>query len=77
MSDGVVVTVLDTETGERLLFGAPLSTVVERGLCAGAHRYIIVDVQPMPDGYTLADFNSDYPAALVSRARRMQNETAA
>jgi len=36
-----------------------------RDHCAGKVRYVVVGVSPMPDGYTLADFNRGYPAGVV------------
>jgi hypothetical protein len=33
----------------------------DSGYCIGAHRYYVVAVDPMPDGFTLADFNAGYP----------------
>lgn len=37
-----------------------------RDHCAGKARYLVVAVSPMPDGYTLDDFNRGYPADVVS-----------
>lgn len=30
-------------------------------VCRGAERYVIAEVDPMPAGYTIRDFNRDYP----------------
>ena len=30
-----------------------------------SERYLVVEVDPMPTGYTLADFNKDYPKELI------------
>jgi hypothetical protein len=34
------------------------------GYCIGSHRYLVVEVEPMPNGFTLSDFNGSYPKAL-------------
>lgn len=35
-------------------------------------RYIVVDVTPMPEGYTLDEFNPGYPEDLKQLARQIQ-----
>lgn len=48
------------DCNRRLMFFPEHEPAREEGYCLGCERYRIVGVAPMPDGYTLDEFNEGY-----------------
>ncbi len=38
-----------------------------QGYCYGEKRFLVVLVDPMPDGYSIRDFNDGYPDELIDK----------
>ena len=36
-------------------------------VCYGEKRFLIIEVEPMPEGYTLEDFNDGYPNEMIEK----------
>lgn len=40
--------------------------------CWGSKRFLVINVNPMPEGKTIKDFNEDYPQELLNKFLEMK-----
>ena len=42
----------------------------ESDFCLGAKRFLVIEVDPMPESYTIDEFNLDYSKALIEENKQ-------